>query len=610
MRIRVAVVILLASAAAAAQVPPQQIFFSRVFPSPKQMGLFIANADGSDEHPLAGTTDVDYDPAWSPDGGWIAFTSEREGSADLYRVRPDGTAVERLTDSPAYDDQAAFSGDGQQIVFVTTRADGTADLWTLDIRTRRATALTSGPGGDYRPSWSPDGSWIAFTSDRGTGLPSSRGRWEALQRTEIYLVHPDGSGLRQLTKRGEFCGSPKWSTDSRHVVAYCTTAQETMDFRQTVPEGGSTSLVAIDVASSVASELASGPGVKMAPAFVGNDIGYIRKDKPSGIAYASGKSGPRGAVLGAAWSPDGRRVAYHKLGGPPTLETRIGPKMWSRLSAYDLRLGGLQPSFDPNGVRYASADYVPTPGTNHLFVVDAETQQVTTIFHDSTRSVLGPQWSAKGDAIVFGIGPFAAFFDGFHKLFLGKADRVDGGAQIAMIGPDGTGFRELTTGPNNNGFPSLAPDSTRVVYRTFGPDGDGLRIMNVSTGAITTLTTGYDNFPLWSPRGDLIMFSRIEKGDYEIFTIRPDGTDPRRLTWTPGNDAHMSWSADGEQIVFTSSRMGFKDEVMYTNAPQPYGELFVMRYDGSDVRQLTDNQWEDGTPAWRPMPGRRLPTTH
>ena len=133
--------------------------------------------------------------------------------------------------------------------------------------------------------------------------------------------------------------------------------------------------------------------------------------------------------------------------------------------------------------------------------------------------------------------------------------------------------------------------------------------MNLDTKAVTTLTTGYDNFPLWSPRGDLIMFSRVIEGDYEVFTIRPDGTDVRRLTSTPGNDAHMAWSADGEHIVFTSSRMGFKDEVPYTDAPQPYGELFVMRYDGSDVQQLTDNQWEDGTPAWRPMPGRGPQTT-
>ena len=95
------------------------------------------------------------------------------------------------------------------------------------------------------------------------------------------------------------------------------------------------------------------------------------------------------------------------------------------------------------------------------------------------------------------------------------------------------------------------------------------------------------------------MFSRIDEGDYEIYTIKPDGTGLRRLTHSPGNDAHQGWSPDGERIVFASARMGFKDEVTYTDAPQPYGELFVMRYDGSDVQQLTDNQWEDGTPAWQ-----------
>ena len=50
--------------------------------------------------------------------------------------------------------------------------------------------------------------------------------------------------------------------------------------------------------------------------------------------------------------------------------------------------------------------------------------------------------------------------------------------------------------------------------------------------------------------------------------------------------------------------MGFKDEVAYTDAPQPYGEIFVMRYDGTDVEQLTDNQWEEGTPGWEPRPAQ------
>ena len=59
--------------------------------------------------------------------------------------------------------------------------------------------------------------------------------------------------------------------------------------------------------------------------------------------------------------------------------------------------------------------------------------------------------------------------------------------------------------------------------------------------------------------------------------------------------------------------MGFKDEVVYRDAPQPYGEIFVMRYDGTGVEQLTDNQWEDGTPAWERTPtvatARRQPAS-
>ena len=105
---------------------------------------------------------------------------------------------------------------------------------------------------------------------------------------------------------------------------------------------------------------------------------------------------------------------------------------------------------------------------------------------------------------------------------------------------------------------------------------------------------------MWSPRDDLIAFVRQMEGDYEVFTIRPDGKDARRLTHSKGSEAHLAWSPDDEKILFASTRMGFKDEALYTFAPQPSGELFVMRYDGTQVEQLTGNQWEDAGPPWQP----------
>jgi TolB protein len=130
----------------------------------------------------------------------------------------------------------------------------------------------------------------------------------------------------------------------------------------------------------------------------------------------------------------------------------------------------------------------------------------------------------------------------------------------------------------------------------------------VATGVLKTLTSAsaHDNFPSWSPKGDRIAFTSDRDGDYEIYTISPDGTDLRRLTHSPGNDAHNSWSPDGEWIVFTSVRGGFKDEsALNPLNPQPNGDLYVMRPDGSDVRTLTDDQFEDGTPSWLPMSRRR-----
>jgi TolB protein len=593
-----------------AQTPAiRKISLARVFPQPGQLALFVAAADGTDEHRVLDSEGTDYDPAWAPDGQSIVFTSERNGSADLFQVKPDGTGLTQLTADPAYDDQAAFSPDGKQLVFVSTRGGGMANLWTLDLATRRSKALTSGSGGDYRPSWSPDGKWIAFSSTRGNQTPFAHGRWERLQLTGIYVIHPDGSGLKKITTSDDSCGSPKWMADSVHVIASCMTGEQTLANRRAAPEpGNDTRLVSIDLAGGATKDVEAGPGVKMNPSVLpGGEIAYIRKDTTDpGIYYSTGRRGPAGPIRGASWSPDGKRVVFHKRLNVPRPTTSVR-KTFSRNPNYELSLTGILPVFSPSG-RELVTNSAPTasPRGSSLSVTNLETGVGKVIYEDKGRNVLVGGWSPDGRRIVFGVGTFAAFFDGFHSLFLKPGDRVDGGAQVAIVNSDGTGFAELTAERGNNAFPSFAPDGKRFVYRTFSEDGSGLRIMNAETKAVTVLTREYDNFPLWSPRGDLIMFSRQIDGAYEIYTIKPDGSSARRLTSTKGNDAHMAWSPDGEYIVFTSSRMGFKDEAVYTDAPQPYGEIFLMRYDGSGVEQLTDNQWEEGTPAWQPIPVKQV----
>ena len=146
------------------------------------------------------------------------------------------------------------------------------------------------------------------------------------------------------------------------------------------------------------------------------------------------------------------------------------------------------------------------------------------------------------------------------------------------------------------------PMERKIVYRSSGGKAEGLSIVDIGTGEKKILTSnGHERFPGWSPKG-LIAFTSNRDGDYDIHTIKQDGCGLNRLSDIPGNEAHSVWSPDGKWIAFSSARGGFKGEVVLHPAnPQPNGDIYVMRADGSDVRMLTDSQYEEATLAWAPM---------
>ena len=106
----------------------------------------------------------DFEPDWSPDGTQIAFTSDRNGNMEIYRMKasPEGRLNKpvNLSKSPSYDSSAAWSPDGRKIAFSSDRPapDGTTDY---EIYRMRATDganqinLTNDPGQDWYPAWQP-----------------------------------------------------------------------------------------------------------------------------------------------------------------------------------------------------------------------------------------------------------------------------------------------------------------------------------------------------------------------------------------------------------------------------------------------------------------------
>jgi TolB protein len=247
------------SATGTASTPSGRIAFVSDRDGYTAMAIFTIRPDGSGLTQITKGLGVIFYLAWSPDGKWLAFDvcpapngECADGNSDIYRVDTDGSNLRNLTHHPAFDSHPAWSPDGRFLVFDSNRSGQTA-LYRMAADGSDLRLVASGEMDIKEPTWSGNGSQIAANCTRWSttdittntclwpaegggpavefagvgpvwspvGLPGSMRVAVGRDRdhvTDIFSVRPDGGDAVNLTANPSNNFGPVWSPDGQWIL--------------------------------------------------------------------------------------------------------------------------------------------------------------------------------------------------------------------------------------------------------------------------------------------------------------------------------------------------------------------------------------------------------
>jgi Tol biopolymer transport system component len=234
----------------------------------------------------------------------LAFGADVQGNVDVYTVRPDGSGLRRLTDSPAFDACARYSSDGRWIAWCSGVGPVT-EIWVMRADGRRKSQLTRFGGRMTFPDFSPDGRTVVF-SGRLAGVSNNN---------EIYATSRRGEGLIQLTDDPAEDSWPAFSPDGTQI-AFMSSRAGVRQIWVMKADGSSPTQLTTDPIAKGQLPRWSPDGKRIAyptadPA-LGEDIWVIDVDGTNRTRLTSAL----GAEFGPDWSPDGEQLTYVEASNP------------------------------------------------------------------------------------------------------------------------------------------------------------------------------------------------------------------------------------------------------------------------------------------------------
>jgi TolB protein len=240
-----------------------------------------------------------------------------------------------------------------------------------------------------------------------------------------------------------------------------------------------------------------------------------------------------------------------------------------------------EPAISPDGSRIAFQGIRGAGGAPNIYFMNADGSGETQ-FRAGPEVQGGPKWSPDGS--MFAYYSFLAADVGY--LWVADVAGPDFYPLLEEIHPS-AGDTHCA-----GGFPGDWIDDETVLFRGAWADGKALELCTVRTDTtqITPVLSERDVFafyPDMSPDGEMIAFSYQPQGqdDEDLYLVSSTGRNPRPLLATTNSEGYPSWSPDGEWVAFVSGADGDS-------------EIYAIRKDGTDLRQLTNNDFPDVEPSW------------
>jgi tricorn protease len=506
---------LLLSPAAAAQEPIRFARTPDISPDGKTVAfsylgdIWTVPSVGGVARPVTMHEAHDLNPVFSPDGKWLAFSSNRHGSYDVFVSPAVGGRPRRLTFDSGHDTVTGWTPDGKGVVFTSTRSTAYpfhAECYVVPVEGGAERKLNLFEGKEAH--FAPGGAQLAFV--RGPGLWYRRG-YRGSSNDELWLANADGTSPRRFTTFDGQDGSPMWSPDGG-TLYYVT--------EEGSPRG---------CANVVARPVGSAGGSVTRVTTHADDT--VRRARVSGsgewIVYECGAD---------LWVVGTR-------GGPPR-------RLAIEVNADDKANTERAVTYTRDATEFALSpdeDYAVVTVHGELFLTRVPDGGRATRLTDHPALDHGASFSPDGKSILF-----ASDRGGVEDLYL--------------LEPDDPEHPELTKAHTFKVKPLTRTPEAESGAR-FSPKGD--RIGFIRSGKLWTMKPdGSDQKALvdapqvfdfeWSPDGKHVVFARMD-GSFasEVYIAPTDGSGPpRNVSRYATYNGDVSWSTTGGKIGFIGQRRG------------------------------------------------------